>query len=121
MKNLILPLLLLVSFLGYSQSKDSQQLEIEEVKVQRLDVVVTVDSLEELESTFNLEDIKEMMDLTEDDEPLTFKIICNGELMSNGEKSHMSYKVKGTSGDEETFLKRVEAIRQAAINYYKNK
>ena len=122
MKKLILPLFLIACSLGFSQSQSSEELEVrKEVKVESVDVVVTVDSAEELESTFTMDDIKEMFDLTNKDEDVSFKLVCNGDLMSDGKKSHMSYKIKGSSNDQETFIKRVNDIRKAAIKYYKNK
>lgn len=125
MKKLILPLLLLIGSLGFSQTKSVEEIEIikeiEETKVESVDVVVTVDNIEELESTFTIDDIKEMFDLSEGKQSVSFKLVCNGEVMSNGKKSNMTYKVEGTSDDEEAFVKRVEKIRNAAIKYYKNK
>ena len=122
MKNLILPLFLVGCSFGYSQSQPKEDFEVrKEVKVESVDVVVTVDSAKELESTFTIDDIKEMFDLTNKDKDVSFKLVCNGDLMSNGKKSHMSYKIEGSSNDQETFIKRVNDIRKAAIKYYKNK
>ncbi|OZV67184.1 hypothetical protein [Winogradskyella aurantia] len=119
MKNLILPFLLFVGALGFSQSESIEDMEITKEKVERLGVVITVDSLEELESTFNIADIKNMFDLTSKDKTVSFELVCNGEPMSNGKKSHMSYKIEGSSNDEEAFLKRVETIKKVAIKHYK--
>lgn len=125
MKKLILPLLLLIGSLGFSQTKSVEEIEIikkiEETKVESVDVVVTVDNIEELESTFTIDDVKEMFDLSEGKESVSFKLVCNGEVMSSGKKSKMTYIVEGTSDDKETFVQRVEKIRNAAIKYYKNK
>ena len=125
MKKLILPLLLLIGSLGFSQTKSVEEIEIikkiEETKVESVDVVVTVDNIEELESTFTIDDVKEVFDLREGKESVSFKLVCNGEVMSSGKKSKMTYIVEGTSDDKETFVQRVEKIRNAAIKYYKNK
>jgi hypothetical protein len=122
MKNLILPLVLLIGVAGFSQTKSFEELEVKkEVRAERVDVVVEVDSLEELESTFSVEDVKSVFELTSEDKDVSFKLVCNGEVMSNGKKSHMSYKVDGSSSDQDVFLKRIEFIRDAAIKYYKNK
>jgi len=125
MKKLILPLLLLIGSLGFSQTKSVEEIEIikkiEETKVESVDVVVTVDNIEELESTFTINDVKEVFDLSEGKESVSFKLVCNGEVMSSGKKSKMTYIVEGTSDDKETFVQRVEKIRNAAIKYYKNK
>ena len=125
MKKLILPLLLLIGSLGFSQTKSVEEIEIikkiVETKVESVDVVVTVDNIEELESTFTINDVKEVFDLSEGKESVSFKLVCNGEVMSSGKKSKMTYIVEGTSDDKETFVQRVEKIRNAAIKYYKNK
>ena len=42
-------------------------------------------------------------------------------MKESGEKSNMSYKVEGTMKDQEAFIKRVEAVRKAAIKFYQNK
>jgi hypothetical protein len=122
MKNLILPLTLVLGVLGFSQSKSLEDIEVrKETRVERVDVTVTVDSLEELESTFTLDDVREMFELSGDDKAVSFNLVCNGKPMSNGKKSNMSYKVEGSSGEETIFIKRVEAIKKAAIKYYQNK
>lgn len=122
MKNLILPLVLLIGVVGFSQAKSLKELDVKkEVRAERVDVVVEVDSLEELESIFTVEDVKSVFELTSEDKEVSFKLVCNGELMSNGKKSNMSYKIKGSSSDQEDFLERVDVIRKAAIKYYKNK
>jgi hypothetical protein len=122
MKNLILPLVLLFGVLVFGQAKLIKEVEVrKEVITERVDVSVTVDSVEELESTFTLDDIKEMFTLTTEGKDVSFELVCNGDLMSNGKKSYISYKIEGSSDDEEAFLKRVEVIRNAAIKYYRNK
>lgn len=122
MKNVITSLVLLMTALGFSQTTIKQEAEIiKTVKVENVDVVVTVDSAEEIESTFTIEDIKEMLDLSENNETVSFKIVCRGDYMSNGNKSSISYKVEGNSNDSDNFLKSVEKIRTSAIKYYNNK
>ncbi|WP_296314120.1 hypothetical protein [Winogradskyella sp. UBA3174] len=122
MKNLITSLALIVTVLGFSQSKSTNGMVIKEItKVENVSVTVTVDSAEEIESSFRVEDIKEILESSSDNEIVSFKIICNGEKMSSGVKSHVSYKIEGNSNDMETFLFGIEKIRKAAINYYNNK
>lgn len=122
MKNLILPLSLIIGVLGFSQSKSTEEIEVrKETRVERVDVTVTVDSLEELASTFTLDDIRDMFELSDEDKTVSFKLVCNGKPMSNGKNSNMSYTVEGSSSEEAIFIKRVEAIKKAAMNYYQNK
>lgn len=121
MKNLITCLALVVTTLGFSQSKTLLGEVKETAKVENMSITVTVDSLEEIESTFKIEEIKEILDMSEANETISFKIVCNGETMSNGKKAHMSYAVEGNTDEPESFLKSVEKIRNSAIKYYKNK
>jgi len=122
MKNLITSLALLVTLLGFSQSKSTNGMVVKEtVSVNNVSVVVTVDSVDDIKSTFKIEDFKEILDLSDDDEVVSFKIICNGDKMTSGVKSHVSYKIEGNSNDKEAFLFGIEKIRTAAMNYYNSK
>jgi hypothetical protein len=93
----------------------------EVTKVENMSIEVTVDSADDLESTFQVEDIIEILGDLSEDETISFKIICNGKKMSNGIKSHVSYKVDGNSNELDAFITTVEKVRTAAINYYNNK
>ena len=122
MKTLVTSVALFITVLGFGQSKTITGAVTEDhPKLESVSVTVTVDSAADIESTFKVEDIKEILDTTADNEPLTFQIICNGKTMSNGNKSYMSYKVEGNSDQPEDFLKSVEKIRTSAIKYYNNK
>lgn len=121
MKNLFTCLALVITVLGFSQSKTVLGEAKGTTKVENISITITVDSLKEFESTFNIEDIKEILDMSDANETISFKIVCNGETMSNGKKSHMSYAIEGNSDEPETFLKGVEKIRNSAIKYYTNK
>jgi hypothetical protein len=122
-KNYVLiGLIFLCSVKGFSQSVTTNGVVVKEVtKVENMSIAITVDSAEDLESTFKVEDIKEILEDLGEDETISFKVTCNGKKMSNGVKSHISYKIDGNSDDTEGFLKSVEKIRTAAINYYNNK
>jgi len=120
-KNLFTSIALLATIFSFSQSKNSNGVVNKTVKVENVGISVTVDSAEEIESTFKLEDMNEVLDLSSDNEELSFEIICNGKKMKNGVKSHISYKVEGNANDRDNFLNSVKIIRSAAINYYKNK
>ncbi|MEY8847983.1 hypothetical protein AB9K26_04170 [Psychroserpens sp. XS_ASV72] len=114
-------ILLFVCTIGYAQtdSKD-QNSELNEVKLTNINVSVSVDSAEDVKSTFDVKDIAELVDLAEPNETLVFELKCEDGTV-NSEKNYVSYRVKGNSSDSESFLKRVEKVKQAAIKYYKNK
>ena len=122
MKNLFTILAVSILTLGFSQSKSSNGLVVKnKTLVENVGITVEVDSADEIEKTFKVEDIKEILESTNENETITFKIICNGKTMSNGKKSHMSYKIEGNSDEMDNFLNSVEKIRTSAINYYNNK
>lgn len=123
MKSLITALVFLIAAFGHSQSKNltgTITSTSDEVKVESLTITVKVDSVEDIESTFKIEDIKEILEDSRDDEQVSFKIICNGPKKSNGEPSSASYMVEGNTNNKQKFLRSVEVIRATAINYYKN-
>lgn len=121
MKKFVMSLVVLMSFSVCSQSKDIELEYDAEVKIESVAFVVTVDSAEELESTFKIEDLKTFFDNSSSDESISLKIICNGELMSNGNKSTLSYKIYGNAKNMKDFMKSARKIKRAAIKYYKNK
>ena len=122
MKNVFKILMLFLVTVSFGQTNSvSGEVTTDDVRVSNIDVSVTVDSVEDIESTFDIKDIKEIIGLSERNEPLSFEIICNGDEMSNGESTTLSYKVKGNTNDTKGFLKSVKKIRKAAIKYYKNK
>lgn len=122
MKKVFTVLAIALVTISFAQSKTSKEKVIfKDVKVENVAIEVTVDSAEDIERTFSMEDIKEMLNDSASGDELSFKIICNGKPMSNGKKSHVSYSVDGTTDKKELFLKSVEEIRTAAIKYYSNK
>ncbi|WP_299228323.1 hypothetical protein [uncultured Psychroserpens sp.] len=122
MKSTLLILALFITSLGISQSENLESNTGEsKLEISDFGVSVTVDSVEEIESSFNIKDIEELLKETVDIQNISFEIICNGEPMSNGERSSISYKVNGNNNDINSFIKSVKKLRKAAINYYKNK
>ncbi|MDP5157220.1 MAG: hypothetical protein NWQ07_01420 [Flaviramulus sp.] len=119
MKNVFTILGLLLVTLSFSQSKNLKGIiKNDEVQINNLSISVTVDSAEEVESIFNMNDVREILETLVDNQEVSFEIICNGNLMTNGEKSTLSCKVNWKSDNIDLFLKSVKKMRQAAINYY---
>jgi hypothetical protein len=121
MKNLVTCLAVLVSFSALSQTIILEREPEAEVKIESVDFVVTVDSAEELDSTFKIEDLKTLFEESNDNETISLKIVCNDELMSNGKKSSFSYKIDGNAKNMNEFMKSARKIKRAAIKYYKDK
>lgn len=123
MKKIITVLSLLIATVSFAQTNLTGNAKAAngEIKIEKFSIEVIIDSLEEAESTFKTEDIMELLEMSDENEELSLKIVCNGETMSNGKKSNMSYTVKGNTNDKDGFIQNAEKIRNAAINYYKNK
>ena len=122
MKTVFTILGLLIATVSFGQTKNLEaQVITQDTKITDLSVSVTVDSAEEVESTFNMKDIKKILSEIEDNGEISFEIICNGDEMSNGTKSTLSYRVNGNANDMKGFLKSIKKIRKAAIKYYDNK
>jgi len=124
MKNFITGLSLLMITLTFGQTKSlSGTLETseKETKIENLKIEITVDSAEEIKSTFSTEDIKHILDEISEDESILFKMTCNNKNASTGYKSSVSYTVKGNTDDKDFFIKSIQKVRKAAIKYYKNR
>ncbi|MHA7842671.1 MAG: hypothetical protein ACX93I_05080 [Winogradskyella sp.] len=93
---------------------------LSQTKISNLEVVVTVDSAKDIENTFKVEDIKEILNEADPNEAISFSLVCNGTMMSNGKKSTMTYKIEGNTGEPEEFLTLVSRLRKSAIKYYNN-
>ena len=120
-KNLVICLALTVATFGFSQNQlQSNYKDVSQTKINNLEVVVTVDSAKDVINTFKVEDIEEIIKETGPNESLTFSLVCNGALMSNGKKSTMTYKIEGNSNEPEEFLTLVAKLRKSAIKYYKH-
>ena len=122
MKNLMTSLVFLITVLGFSQTKITNGLVINETdKIENVSVEVTVNSAGDIESTLNIEDIREILEASRDNETLWFKINCNNVENANGLKSSVSYKIAGSSNNVEAFMAGVDKIRSAAIKFYNKK
>ncbi|MGS2727615.1 hypothetical protein ACU8DI_13480 [Psychroserpens sp. BH13MA-6] len=122
MKNLAVVLGIFLTTISYAQetSVDKEQV-LKEVKLKDFGVSISIDSAEELESTFTIADIREILGELNVNEDVSFEVVCNGDKMSNGKTTTLTYKVNGNTSDINSFLKSVNKIRNAAINYYSNK
>lgn len=120
-KKLVLCIALTVASIGFSQSQINGSVSnLLQNKITNLEVVVTVDSAKDIEKTFKVEDIEEILKETKEDEIISFSLICNGSVMSNGEKAKMTYRIEGNSSEPEEFLSLVSKLRKSAIKYYEN-
>lgn len=119
MRSLITSLVLFVTVLGFSQSKITKGLVMSETaKIENVSVEVTVDSAKDIGSTLRIEDIREILEVSSDNEKLCFRINCNNVENVNGLKSNVSYRIEGSSNDLEAFIAGVDKIRSSAIKYY---
>lgn len=122
MKNLITLIAVLVATFSFSQNDNLEAvITTNEGKINDFKISVSVDSAEEIESTFKVNDFKEILEDVNEDELLSFEITCFGEGISEGSTTSLKYKVEGNSNDIKGFLKSIRQIRKAAIKYYNNK
>lgn len=116
----ILGLLIATVTTSFAQEMKGQ-ITMEDIELKDVKISVSVDSAEEVKAVFNVKDIKELLHEVSDNEEVSFELICNGDKMSNGKKSSMTYKIEGNTNNIKDFLKRVKKIRKGAIKYYNNK
>ena len=115
-----LGLLIATVVCGQAQNLEAN-VTTENTKITNVSVSVTVDSAEQVESTFKMKEIREILNEVEGDEEVTFEITCNGDKISEDVSRKVSYRVTGNSNDKKRFLKGIRKIRKAAITYYNNK
>lgn len=123
MKTTFTILCLLFATISFAQPQQSSHYskKIVVTKVTDFKISVSVNSLEDVESKFAINDLKVILNDLQDNENVSFELVCNGDYMSNGDKSTLSYTVNGQTSELKNFLKAVKKIRKGAINYYKNK
>ncbi|QNK76381.1 hypothetical protein H7F37_09515 [Winogradskyella sp. PAMC22761] len=121
LKKVLTCLVLFVSIVGFSQVQKNTHLDIGEVEYNSLDIIITVDSLEELEGEFDANDIEELFDEIEEFKMISFKLICNAVENSREHKNSMSIKIENTKDDKDYFIKRIQKLKKVGVNYYNNK
>jgi len=112
-------LVIMITAIGFGQGQVNIE-STDNVKVEIKSLTVTIDSENDIQS-LKLKDIEEVFELSDDNTPISLKIICSGEKITNGHKSSMSMKVDGNTIDLKTFIKHVKKLKRVAINYYKEK
>ena len=114
-------MLIIAITISTAQSKKmTSNVSTESIKLEDFKISVSVDSAEEIKSTFNVNDFRKMLSDIDINEKLSFEIVCNNKA-SKGTTSKISYKVDGSSKDVNSFLRSIKKIRKSAINYYQNK
>lgn len=121
MKHVIKFIMLLVIASGYSQTDNGGQLNLEQKSLHNVKISVSVNSAEDVKSTFEYKDIEELIDLVEPNESLNFEIICKGKTEEVGDSTSLTYTVKGNSNHKNDFIMRIKKVKEAAIKYYNNK
>lgn len=119
MKNLMTSLCLVVFTFCVAQAQTVEDKK-EPVEINDFSVKVEVNSAEDLESTFKIKDIEDVLEILVNGQDISLEIICKGEKMSDGINSSLGLKIKGNTDEKEEFLVLAEKIRSSAIKYYKN-
>jgi hypothetical protein len=110
----ILSLFLLIPFLGFSQT----EIEKEQVKVEALSIEITIDSAEELDTTFKEQDLEELFEMTDADEEVTFILNCTFEAAKDNLKGHLKYTVKGKTNEKEKLFNDIKKAKATALKFY---
>ncbi|MDO1502534.1 hypothetical protein Q2T40_20555 [Winogradskyella maritima] len=123
MKTIITSLAIFMTAFTFGQTLtgNAKKTTLKDAKVTDFKIEVTVDDAQELESTFKVEDFREILNESEPGEAVTFKLTCNGRVLDNGVKSHVSYKIEGNTNNIDDFLEGVKKVREAGIKYYNKK
>ncbi len=114
LKKVLTCLVMLISVVGFSQSK----VEEESVKVDTFSIEVTIDSPEELESTFKAEDLDELFKMMDSNEELSFTLNCSFSEGKDNLKGSMTYTVLGRANEKSKFLKNIEKMKATALKFY---
>ena len=99
----------------------NKQITMEDIELRDVKISVTVDSAEEIKEVFQINDIRSLLKEVGDNEEVSFELVCNGETMSNGKLSSLTYKIDGNTNDIKDFINQIKIIRQGALKYYMNK
>ncbi len=125
MKHVITILALLLATLSFAQNDNlNGKISVEKeqtIAIRDLKLSVTVDSVEDIERTFSVEDIKEIVEMADDNENITFEISLEDKSVKAGVIKSVSYKVKGNTNEKDGFLESVKRIRNASLNFYTDK
>jgi len=119
MKNVITLLLLFSISLVSAQVTTESEISKTNVKFENLNIAVTVNSEDDIKSTFNTKDIKAIVTDVDANEALSFTITCENKAEKSN--SYLTYKVKGNTSDVDGFIKSIKKIRKSAVKYYRNK
>jgi len=123
LKYVCVSILFVMSIVGFSQShfKANYDSPIAEIEYHTLDIVVTVDSLQELQSELIITDFEVLLEETKAYQSLSFELVCNVKGLSKGYTKSMALKIESTTENRDSFLSRIKKLKKVAMNYYTNK
>lgn len=123
MKNLIAVLALITTVAGFGQNNDKIKTlkgdinaNVKSYQQITNSIDVTINYLKDIDATFSLKDIKDIIDEMPLDRDIVFSMTCNKD-----ESSKVNYIVNGNTNDYKKFIKDVSDVREKAIRFYKNK
>jgi hypothetical protein len=113
-KKVFICFFVLLSTLGYSQSKIANQ----NTKIEAFSIEVSVNSAEEIETALSPKNLEAFFKLIEADEGMTFKLNCSFNETKDKLKGDMTYTVKGKGSDKKQFVKNVEKAKTTALKFF---
>jgi len=115
MKKLFTIFGLIAGVVAFAQ-ENNVKISLDETQFNEVSMELTIESAEDLEETFKMEDLVELMDMS-NGKSAKFKLTCRGERMTNGEFSTMSYAIEQGNMTEKEFIRVVKKLRKSAIQY----
>ncbi|MGV6830769.1 MAG: hypothetical protein ACWA5P_04280 [bacterium] len=119
MKNLIIYLLMIAAQFAVSQNLEGSAYEQDtETQLKDFKMSVVVDSEADLNKTFTMNDLDQLINRVSEDQSVSFELTC--KTTANKASKSISYKIEGNASDIESFREGVVKIRKAAVKYFKN-
>lgn len=98
----------------------SQKTPSDEVLLGDIGLVLTIDSIEEL-NQFDLTGIKGLMEDSEENSTIELEIVCNDKIhFGNAKLNNASFKIEGNSNDINGFLRKAKKMKRSIKKFYKN-
>ena len=119
MKNLIIYVMMIAAQYAASQNLEGNAFEKDaNTQIADFKMAVSVASEADLNKTFTMNDLDQLINRVSDDQSVSFELTCKTSA-NKGSKS-ISYKIEGNASDIESFREGVVKIRKAAVKYFKN-
>lgn len=122
MKQVFTMLTLLIVTTTFAQSDNLAGIISEEKEntmvVRDLKISITIDSAEDIDKTFSIKDIQDIIEIADADENISFEILLKDKSGKEGVSKSISYKIEGNTDEKDSFIAFVRRIRNASKEFY---